>query len=95
MKNFEAEKHYDKELFTIYFSKVSDPRRQKRGNFRHELMDMIFLVIAAVVSGADDWEEIALFGRAQIDWLRKYAPFKNGTPSHDTLGRVFSAIDFQ
>lgn len=40
---------------------------------------MIFLVISAVVSGADDWQHIELFGKSQIDWLRKYAPFENST----------------
>lgn len=95
MQNFSASKNYDNNLFLSSFSTLKDPRRQSRGNFQHELMDMIFLVISAVVSGADDWEHIETFGKSQLDWLRKFASFKNGIPSHDTLGRVFSAIDFE
>lgn len=57
-------------------------------------MDIVFLVISVVVSGADDWFHIEIFGKSQIDWFRKFAPFKNRIPSHDTFGRVFAAIDF-
>jgi predicted transposase YbfD/YdcC len=72
---------------------MTDPRRKGRGNFRHKLTDIIFLTIAAVVSGADDWKTIATFGKGQEDWLKKYGDFENGTPSHDTLGRIFAALD--
>lgn len=51
-------------------------------------------MLSAVVSGADDRQNIELFGKSQLNWLRKYAPFENGIPSHDTLVRVFCAIDF-
>jgi len=95
MQELDASKYYDNNLFLSTFSTLKDPRRQSRGNFRHQLMDMIFLVISAVISGADDWEHIETFGKSQLVWLRKYARFKNGIPSHDTLGRVFSAIDFE
>lgn len=59
------------------------------------LLDMIFLVISAVISGANNWIEIEVFGKSQILWLRKFVPLKNGIPSHDTLGRVFSIIDYE
>lgn len=41
----------------------------------------------------DQWEEITDFGFEQQHWLRKYGSFCNGLPSHDTINRVFSAID--
>jgi len=95
MQDFSASKNYVNSLFLSSFSTLKDPRRQSTGNFRHQLMDMIFLVISGVVSGSDDWEHIETFGKSQLNWLRRFAPFKNGIPSHDTLGRVFSAIDFE
>ncbi len=73
---------------------MQDPRRTTKGNFRHQLSDIIFLVISAVISGADDWENINLFGKSQIHWLKKFQPFKNGIPSADTLSRVFEALDY-
>ena len=75
------------------FGQMKDPRRTTKGNLKHQLVDIIFLVISAVVSGCNDWETIEVFGESQIDWLRKYYPYKNGIPSHDTLNRVFSSLD--
>lgn len=57
------------------------------------MTDIFFLVIAAVVSGADDWKHIELFGRSQFEWLQRFGSFKNGIPSHDTLGRFFARLD--
>jgi predicted transposase YbfD/YdcC len=51
------------------------------------------LVVSAVLCGANEWDEIELFGRNQEDWLRKYGSFEFGIPSHDTINRVFSAIN--
>jgi len=75
------------------FGQMKDPRRITKGNFKHELIEIVFLVISAVVSGCNDWETIAVFGESQLKWLRKYYPYKNGVPSHDTINRVFSAMD--
>jgi len=54
---------------------------------------MMFLVIAAVGSGPNDWVTIEIFGKGQLKWLRQFFPFENGIPSHDTLGRVFANLD--
>jgi predicted transposase YbfD/YdcC len=72
---------------------VSDPRRTTKGNYRHSLSDIILLVLSAVLCGANDWEEIELFGHEQESWLRQHGGFKNGIPSHDTVNRVFSKIN--
>ena len=81
--------------FITHFSNLTDPRTTYRGNLRHSLTDIIFLVISAVVSGADSWQSIELFGNNQQDWLRTYIALPFGIPSHDTLGRFFSALDHQ
>lgn len=75
------------------FGQMKDPRRTTKGNFKHELVEIVFLVISAVVSGCNDWEMISVFGESQLEWLRKYYPYKNGIPSHDTINRLFSAMD--
>lgn len=80
-------------LFTTHFSSMIDPRRTTKGNFLHPLSDILLLVISAVISGADDWETVVLFGENQLEWLKKYGTYKNGIPSCDTLKRVFSALD--
>src|SRR5690606_13939643 len=72
---------------------MKDPRRTNKGNLKHPLEDILFLVIISVVSGCNDWETIEAFGETQLAWLRKYYPYKHGIPSHDTLNRVFAAMD--
>ena len=72
---------------------MKDPRTTYRGNLKHPLDSIFFLVISAVISGCNEWKTIEVFGEAQIEWLRKYFPFEHGIPSQDTLGRVFAALD--
>ncbi len=72
---------------------MKDFRNTKRGNLRHPLTEIFFLTIAAVISGANDWTAIEIFGKGQLKWLRKFFPFKSGIPSHDTLGRIFAGLD--
>lgn len=74
---------------------MKDPRRTNKGNYKHPLTDILFLVISAVVSGADTWQSIVLFGKNQLNWLQKYFPYKDGIPSPDTLERVFAVLDFK
>ena len=64
-----------------------------RGNFRYSLNEILFLTLAAAISGVTDWDEMAEFGRYKLDWLRKFFAYKNGTPSHDTLNRIYSSLD--
>lgn len=74
-----------------HFQGLTDPRIERCK--RHYLLDIVALAICAVVCGADNWVEIAEFGRAKADWLRRFLALPNGIPSHDTLGRVFSRLD--
>jgi predicted transposase YbfD/YdcC len=76
-----------------HFRTLKDPRRRHRR--LHRLLDIITIAICAVTGGADDWEEIAAFGRRHDDWFKKFLPLPNGIPSHDTIGRVFARLDAQ
>jgi predicted transposase YbfD/YdcC len=80
-------------VFSGFFSDLKDPRRTQRGHHLYPLDEILFLCISAVISGANDWTTISLFGRTKIVWLRQYFPCKNGIPSHDVLGKVFAALD--
>ena len=74
-----------------HFSSIQDPRinRQKL----HEIENIFFITICAVICGADNWVAIEEFGKAKEDWFTKLLDLKHGIPSHDTLGKVFAAID--
>jgi predicted transposase YbfD/YdcC len=76
--------------FMEHFSDLKDPRDDK--NKKHQLMDILFLVIAAVISGAEGWEAIEAFGEEKLEWLRKYFPFANGVPSHDCIRMVMISL---
>ncbi len=77
--------------FIKHFSSLKDPRQIKKSLY--PLEEILFLVLCAVLSGADDWVAISLFGKKKIKFLRRFLSFANGTPSHDQLGNVFAAID--
>jgi predicted transposase YbfD/YdcC len=76
--------------FIEHFSDLKDPRDDK--NKKHQLMDILFLVIAAVISGAEGWEAIEAFGQEKLSWLRNYFPFANGVPSHDCIRMVMISL---
>lgn len=54
---------------------------------------MLMVALCAILSGADSWIGIELWGQAKLDWLRRYIPLQQGIPSHDTFGRVFAALN--
>jgi predicted transposase YbfD/YdcC len=57
------------------------------------LDELLLTAISAILSVADTWVSVALWGRAKLDWLRQFLPFANGIVAHDTFGRVFSLLD--
>ncbi len=76
-----------------HFGTIADPRIDRKK--LHKLHDIIFITIAAVICGADDWDDIEDWGNLKIDWLKTKLELPNGIPSHDTFNRVFSLIDPQ
>lgn len=74
-----------------HFESVEDYRIE-RGK-KHKLIDIITIAICGVVSGADTWIDIEIYGLAKKEWLSKFLELSNGIPSHDTFGRVFSRIN--
>jgi predicted transposase YbfD/YdcC len=74
-----------------HFSSLSDPRILLKTH--HKLIDVVVITLCAVVAGADDWVEIADFGKEKEQWLKNFLELPKGIPSHDTFGRVFSLIN--
>jgi len=90
LKNHEINNR--KPLYINNFENMKDPRRTTKGNYLHPLNEILFLVISAVISGADGWTSIEVFGKAKLSWLREFMPYKNGIPSHDVLGKLFARL---
>lgn len=59
----------------------------------HSMENIIFIALAAVISGAETWNEIQEFGEERYEWLSKHLDLPNGIPSHDTFNRFFSGLD--
>lgn len=74
-----------------HFENISDPRVNRGANY--PLIEMIFVTLCACIADADGWTDVERYGKAKLDWLRRYFPYENGIPSHDTLGRVFAMLD--
>ena len=74
-----------------HFSELEDPRVDRTK--LHQLLDIVFIAICAVICGADTWVDVEGFGEAKIKWLSRYLELPNGIPSHDTFGRVFARLD--
>jgi predicted transposase YbfD/YdcC len=74
-----------------HFGTIDDPRIDRTKD--HGLLDIIVIAICAVICGAESWPDVVAFGKAKLDWLRKYLDLPNGIPSHDTFRRVFMLLD--
>lgn len=76
--------------FQECFEVVDDPR--VAGRCEHPLDSILFLVVTAVIAGADGPADIEDFGIEKQDWLEQFIELPAGIPSHDTVGRVLSLI---
>lgn len=82
-----------KTTISEHFSALEDPRIDRTK--RHKLIDIITITLCAVISGAETWEDIELFGNCKYDWFKSFLELANGIPSHDTFNRVFARLDPQ
>jgi predicted transposase YbfD/YdcC len=85
------EVHVDYEDLKACFEGLQDPRVV--GRTTHQLEAILFLTLCAVLCGMDDWESIEQWGNNRAQWLSQFIDVSNGIPSHDTISRVFAALD--
>jgi predicted transposase YbfD/YdcC len=74
-----------------FFSKVADFRLERRK--LHKLSDILMLSLCAVISGAQDFEDMENYGKQKEAFLRQFLDLPNGIPSHDTINRVYNRLD--
>ncbi len=74
----------------VMFDELEDPRIARHRLY--PLGEIFFLVLCAVLIGITSWRGVETFGLERLEWLRKFKPFKEGIPSHQTIGRVFSLV---
>lgn len=79
-----------KTLFN-HFEILEDPR-DIRGK-KHELINIIIMTIYGILCKYTDFTNLADFLKVHENYFTNLLDLKNGTPSHDTLSKVFASID--
>jgi predicted transposase YbfD/YdcC len=74
-----------------HFRRLRDPR--VTGRTKHRLIDLLVLALCGIIANCDDWPDIALFAKQRENWFRRFLRLPGGIPSHDTLERVFAALN--
>lgn len=75
--------------FSKAFGRMPDPRA---GNARHDLLEVLFIALAATLCGAESCSDMADFGQSKEELLRLVLRLEHGIPSHDTFSRVFRLL---
>jgi DDE_Tnp_1-associated len=74
--------------FHDYVATLTDPRCPDAPNRQHLLMDILGIAVCAVIGGAEGWEDIEEYGKAQAAWFADLLDLPHGIPGHDTFRRV-------
>jgi predicted transposase YbfD/YdcC len=78
-------------VFLDCFNDLPDPRQA--GKVIYPLPEVLLLCLLAVLAGAETFVDIARFGEKKIGLLRRFRPFRHGTPAHDHLGDILAVLD--
>jgi predicted transposase YbfD/YdcC len=79
--------------FIDFLKGIPDHRIERRKLYPVE--EILLIVFCGMVCGCDSWDDFETFGKAKLEYLKKYFPYKNGTPSDDTFRRFFRVLDPQ
>ena len=74
-----------------HFSAIEDPREPWR--VAHPLPEVLLLVVCGTICDCEDYDLIADWGEAHLDFLRRYLPFHHGVPGGRWLTILMNRID--
>lgn len=74
-----------------HFATVEDPRDVRR--ISHRLDEILLLVVCGTIADCDDYEDIAGWGAAHLDFLRRHLPYENGVPGERWLTILMNRIN--
>jgi predicted transposase YbfD/YdcC len=74
-----------------HFARVEDPRDVRR--ILHPLPEILLLVVCGTIADCDDYEDIAAWGAAHLDFLRRYLPYEHGVPGERWLTILMNRIN--
>ncbi len=70
---------------------VPDPRIL--GMVTYPLGEILLVALVGTLCRMEDWDEIVYFAEEQLEWLRRFLPFKDGIASAKTFRTVFRALE--
>src|SRR3954447_7859224 len=77
--------------FPDHFQDLQDPRVERTR--KHPLINILFLAVCGVLSGANSFAAIHEFGTDRRQWFARFLDLTHGIPSEDTFGRVLARLD--
>ena len=77
--------------FQDHFLDLTDPRVERTR--KHPLINLLFIAVCGVLSGANSFAAIHEFGCDCRAWLARFLDLTNGIPCEDTFRRVLARLD--
>jgi predicted transposase YbfD/YdcC len=77
--------------FQDHFQDLHDPRVERTR--KHPLINIAFIAVCGVLSGANSFAGIHEFATDRKDWFARFLDLTNGIASEDTLGRVLARLN--
>jgi hypothetical protein len=77
-------------LIETHFGNLRDPRALH--SILHKLLDILVITICAVICGADNFGEVAKYGKEKEEWLKTFLELGDRLPSVDTFERIFARL---
>ncbi len=74
-----------------FLSVIQDPRVERTR--KHPLETILVISLLAVICGADSIVDIENYAKSRKQWLETFLDMSGGVPSHDTIGRLFAALN--
>jgi predicted transposase YbfD/YdcC len=74
-----------------HLATLIDPRVERTK--KHRLDDILMIALIGMIGGATTFETLHAFAKCREAWLKTFLKLPNGIPSHDTIYRVFCALD--
>jgi len=72
-------------------SLVEDPRVVRTR--KHPLVNILVIAMLGTIADCDGWDDLEEWAEEQHEWLGTFLDLTNGTPSADTIRRVFEALN--
>ena len=74
-----------------HFATIDDPRDVRR--IAHPLAEILLLVVCGTMADCDDYDHIAAWGEAHLDFLRRHLPYRLGVPGGRWLTILMNRIN--